>query len=51
MISINFNLKSTDLKSTSKTAINLIFNYDGNRLKMGTGFSIVPKFWNFKKSV
>ena len=48
MASINFYLKTTDVKSTSKTAINLIFNYDGNRLKMGTGLSILPKFWNSK---
>ena len=48
MASINFYLKNTDVKSTSKTAINLIFNYDGNRLKMGTGLSILPKFWNSK---
>lgn len=47
MLSINFNLKIKDIKSTSKTAINLIFNYDSNRLKMGTGLSVLPKYWNF----
>ena len=47
MLSINFNLKIKDVKSASKTAINLIFNYDSNRLKMGTGLSVIPKYWNF----
>ena len=48
MIVVNFNLKKSDFKSSKMTALNLVFNYENKRLKMGTGISVVPKFWNTK---
>jgi integrase len=44
---VNFNIRDT--KATRKTSINLIFFYDGSKLKMSTGRSIHPKYWNENK--
>ncbi len=46
MTSINFNLR--DSASKNETSIYLIFNYDNQRIKVSTGLSILPSFWNKK---
>lgn len=48
MIVVNFNLRKSDFKSSKMTALNLVFNYENKRLKMGAGISVIPKFWNTK---
>ena len=46
MANINFNLKNASSKKD--TAIYLIFNFDNQRIKVSTGISILPAFWNKK---
>jgi len=46
MTLINFNLR--DATSKNETLIYLIFNYDNQRIKVSTGFSILPSYWNKK---
>ncbi len=43
---INFYLR--DATSKNETLIYLIFNYDNQRIKVSTGFSILPLYWNKK---
>ncbi|MBC8266340.1 MAG: tyrosine-type recombinase/integrase [Flavobacteriales bacterium] len=47
MSKIRYNLRNT--KSQNETSIILIFNFDGERLKVSTNISIHPKFWNRQK--
>ena len=50
MAKINFNLR--DSSSKKETVINMVFNFDNQRIKVSTGFSILPIYWNKKtKSV
>lgn len=46
MTLINFYLR--DATSKNETLIYLIFNYDNQRIKVSTGFSILPLYWNKK---
>jgi len=43
---IKFNLKD---KSEKETLINLIYRYDGKRLKYSTSLKVPPEYWNDKK--
>ncbi len=45
MPQVRFNINSLE---ADKSAIMLYFNYDNSRLKMSTGMSIEPRFWNPK---
>lgn len=47
MTSYNFYLKEPN--SQNATLINLMFSYDGKRLKFSTGEKINPKAWNSLK--
>src|ERR1035438_7165697 len=44
MANVNFYLKNPLAKT--ETPINLIFRYNGKKLKYATGEKIHPKFWN-----
>lgn len=46
MAIVKFNLK--DFSAVKSSVIMLIFNYDNKRLKLSTGFSVPPKYWNKK---
>ncbi|MFT7611102.1 MAG: integrase [Parvicellaceae bacterium] len=47
MAEVNFNLKNKNAKN--KSLINLIFNFNGQRIKLSTGYKIEPKYWNDRK--
>ena len=47
MPQVKFNLK--DKKSQKPTLIYLIFNYNNQRIKLSTSYSVPPKFWNDRK--
>jgi integrase len=47
MADVNFNLN--DKKAKNKTSIILVFNYDNQRIKASTGYSIPVKYWSYRK--
>jgi integrase len=47
MSKVRYNLRNST--SQTETIIFLIFNFDGERLKISTNISIHPKFWNPQK--
>jgi integrase len=47
MAKVNFNLRDT--KAKQSTLIVLMLNYDNERMRIGTGLKIDPKYWNAKK--
>ncbi|HIF14040.1 MAG TPA: hypothetical protein EYQ86_01345, partial [Bacteroidetes bacterium] len=47
MSKVRFNIK--DKKAKNETLIILIFNFDNQRIKVSTGYSINPKHWNNKQ--
>lgn len=47
MKQINFNLRIPTAQRP--TTIFLVYRYKGNRLKLSTGLSILPAYWNSKK--
>ena len=47
MFSFNFYIKNK--KAKTKTIILLFFSYQKNRVKLSTGLSITPQYWNAKK--
>ncbi len=46
MATVKFNLKDNNV--TKASVIMLLFNYDNKRLKLSTGYSVPPKYWNNK---
>ncbi len=46
MIEPRFNLREPSAKGA--TAVNLVLNYDSIRVKISTGISVPPKYWNSK---
>jgi len=47
MFTFNFYIKNK--KAKSKTIILLFFSYQKDRVKLSTGLSIAPQYWNAKK--
>jgi len=43
---IKFNLRNP--KSENKTSIILVFHFDGEKIRISTRISIIPKYWNLK---
>ena len=48
MSKVKFNLRETTSKND--TLIMMILYYDGKRIRLSTGKSINPKYWNKKKN-
>lgn len=46
MAKVNFYLR--DASAKIKSQINLMFHWDNQRIKIPTGFSVYPKYWNAK---
>lgn len=47
----NVNLYLRDKNSQEKSPINLLFSFDGKRLKRSTGYQVSPKLWDEKKQL
>ena len=47
MASIKFNLR--DIKAKRDTLIVLMFNFNNQRIRISTGCSVLPKYWNTNK--
>ena len=48
MAQVRFNVKES-IHKNKETLIYLIYNYQGNRLKMSTGETAKPRFWNYEE--
>ena len=46
MTKVNFYLRNKSVKK--RTMINLIFIYENQKIKIPTGISVYPKYWNGK---